>query len=257
MPLLPNTIKPLATKEKGVVCRYSLFIANCQSMKRYPHYSFDLWLTLIKSNPLFKSEREKYLFEKHNPCGIELANVKKIIRQVDLMCNMSNEWTGQCIEPLQMYAMVLQQMGHTSVKKDALRNIYADTEQIFFANLPTLYSDDTYPVLETLYNEGSQLHLISNTGYMSGKTMTEVLKRLGMMWLFKTTIFSDEICFSKPNYLAFRQLDNRITGSFTDAKSNVLHVGDNPFADGQGASAFGYDTFIVHSTNNTLLELIQ
>jgi len=36
-------------------------------MPYYRHYSFDLWLTLIKSNPGFKAERAHYFFENYNP----------------------------------------------------------------------------------------------------------------------------------------------------------------------------------------------
>ena len=32
----------------------------------HEHYSFDLWLTLIKSNPLFKPARIEYFFENYN-----------------------------------------------------------------------------------------------------------------------------------------------------------------------------------------------
>jgi putative hydrolase of the HAD superfamily len=46
-------------------------------MKTYKHYSFDLWLTLIKSNPIFKKERALF-FHQH------LNAAKKSIEEVEI-----------------------------------------------------------------------------------------------------------------------------------------------------------------------------
>ena len=41
-------------------------------MKTYKHYSFDLWLTLIKSNPTFKKERALFFHKHLNAAGKSL-----------------------------------------------------------------------------------------------------------------------------------------------------------------------------------------
>jgi putative hydrolase of the HAD superfamily len=43
----------------------------------YQHYSFDLWLTLIKSNPYFKIERTKIFHRDFNPAGKSIDDVAK------------------------------------------------------------------------------------------------------------------------------------------------------------------------------------
>ena len=63
-------------------------------MAFYKHYSFDLWLTLIKSNPRFKQERTSYFYEKFNTKNKSIEEVALIFRQVDLMVNAINEKTG-------------------------------------------------------------------------------------------------------------------------------------------------------------------
>lgn len=35
-------------------------------MQKFKHYSFDLWLTLIKSNPEFKLKRTIFFYDKFN-----------------------------------------------------------------------------------------------------------------------------------------------------------------------------------------------
>jgi putative hydrolase of the HAD superfamily len=73
----------------------------------YQHYSFDLWLTLIKSNPYFKIERTKIFHRDFNPAGKSIDDVARAFRQVDLMCNAVNERTGKNIDADEMYLMVI------------------------------------------------------------------------------------------------------------------------------------------------------
>lgn len=226
-------------------------------MKRYAHYSFDLWGTLIKSNPQFKKERARFIFQHYNPTELKLVDVEIILQDVGLMCHMSNEWTEQCVQPEQMYAMVFQQMGCVGLGKHKIRSIMFEINTLFYKYHPTLWDDDTELVLSQLHKEGSTLSILSNTGYMGGAVMREVLRALGISHLFKFALFSDELCSSKPSFLAYQRADALIQNSFTGGKSNVLHVGDSDLCDGRGAIDYGYDSYIVHSTKSTLLDLIQ
>ena len=64
-------------------------------MSRFRHYSFDLWLTLIKSNPAYKPERAGIFYRDYNSLNKSLEEIAAIFRQVDLMCNAINEKTGK------------------------------------------------------------------------------------------------------------------------------------------------------------------
>ena len=72
-------------------------------MQFYKHYSFDLWLTLIKSNPNFKKERALFFHKNFNSKKKNIEEIEKIFRQVDIICNSINEKTGKNIDADEMY----------------------------------------------------------------------------------------------------------------------------------------------------------
>ena len=76
-------------------------------MAFYKHYSFDLWLTLIKSNPAYKQERTRYFYQRFNTKHKNLAEIAVIFRQVDLMVNAINERTGKNVDADEMYLMII------------------------------------------------------------------------------------------------------------------------------------------------------
>lgn len=67
-------------------------------MSSYRHYSFDLWLTLIRSNPAFKQKRTEYFHQNFNYSHKSIDEVALAFRQIDIMCNTINEKTGKNID---------------------------------------------------------------------------------------------------------------------------------------------------------------
>jgi putative hydrolase of the HAD superfamily len=66
------------------------------------------------------------------------------------------------------------------------------------------------------------------------------LVQLGIDSYFSFKLFSDEIGYSKPNPLAYKTMyQNVLSLKPTIEKHQILHVGDNPIADLQGAENFG------------------
>jgi putative hydrolase of the HAD superfamily len=94
----------------------------------YQHFSFDLWLTLIRSNPAFKEKRASYFHQHFNYHNQSLEGVKRVFRQVDIMCNLINEKTGKNIDADEMYLMVLSMMndGDARIWKIDIEKLYAD-----------------------------------------------------------------------------------------------------------------------------------
>src|SRR5690242_9186347 len=93
----------------------------------YQHFSFDLWLTLIRSNPAFKDKRAEYFHQHFNYSNMPLEGVKHTFRQVDIMCNLINEKTGKNIDADEMYLMVLSTMndGDKAVWNIDIEKLYA------------------------------------------------------------------------------------------------------------------------------------
>lgn len=171
-------------------------------MPFYQHYSFDLWLTLIKSNPGFKSERTKIFHRDFNPDHKSIDEVALAFRQVDLMCNAVNERTGKNIDSDEMYLMVISLLNNNQLNLYDIDTdeLYAGMEQLVFQYMPVLYSDETIEVLARLKDmSGSTFSILSNTGFIRGVTLRKILMELKLHPYFDFQLYSDEVGLSKPN----------------------------------------------------------
>lgn len=227
------------------------------------HYSFDLWLTLIKSNPYFKIERTKIFHRDFNPAGKTIDEVAKAFRQVDLMCNAVNESTGKNIDADEMYLMVISlindnQLNLTGVDADTL---YKDMDKLLFNYMPMVYSSVTINVLQHLKEKGeATFSLLSNTGFIKGATLKQILVALKMDQYFDFQLYSDEVGMSKPNPALFNlMLENvqRVNYPHTISLNDIIHIGDNPRADIEGAEAAGIKSLLINSNNKSILSLIN
>jgi len=227
-------------------------------MIAYKHYSFDLWLTLIKSNPLFKQRRSVYFFNNFNSLQKPLAEVERIFRQVDLMCNSINETTGKNIDADEMYLMVISLINDNQVclPDIDLPALFADMEKLLFECLPLLYCDDTAQVLAQLKQAGCTMSILSNTGFIKGATLRKVLHELDIAQYFDFQLYSDEAGLSKPNKAFFQLLLDEISAIRYVSLDQIIHIGDNPKADIWGAESVGINSLLVNSNNISIKNLI-
>lgn len=232
-------------------------------MQIYQHYSFDLWLTLIKSNPYFKIERTKIFHRDFNPAGKSIDEVARAFRQVDLMCNAVNERTGKNIDADEMYLMVINTINDNQyplVDVDIDR-LYADMEKLLFYYLPVLYSPVTIEVLQHLKQKGDcSLSILSNTGFIKGQTLRKVMVKLGLDTFFNFQIYSDEEGMSKPNGDLFKLMVQKVKECNKPKqidRSGIIHIGDNPAADIAGANDAGLNSLLINSNNLSILTLLS
>lgn len=225
------------------------------------HYSFDLWFTLIKSNPIFKKQRALYFFENYNSNNESLEFVEKVFRNVDLMCNAINEKTGGNIDSEEMYLMVLHQINSSNFHFNTLDLdlLLHQMENLFFQYAPVLFDDDTSNVLKTLKsNPNTSLNILSNTAFIKGATLQKLLEHLNIAQYFDFQIYSDQVGVSKPNGIIFDHLLQKITdNNLLLIKNQIMHVGDNEIADIQGAKNAGLQTFLLNSNHKSIINLIQ
>lgn len=218
-------------------------------LDQYKHYSFDLWLTLIRSHPEFKYERSVYFQQQFNPLNKSLEEIQHIFRRVDLMCNAINEKTGGNIRAEEMYLMVLHDIyeGNNFCDID-ITTLYQIIEEMIMHYLPQLYTSDTIESLQLLKSRGAKINLLSNTGFIKGCTLRKILRAVGVEGVFDFELYSDETGYSKPNQKMFELvLEHAKTHHSQIEKSEILHIGDNILADIQGAQTFGFSAFHVHS----------
>ncbi|MBD1395313.1 HAD family hydrolase [Mucilaginibacter glaciei] len=232
-------------------------------MPYYQHYSFDLWLTLIKSNPDFKRERAKYFHQNFNSSHKTVDEVSGIFRRVDLMCNAINEKTGKNIDADEMYLMVIDLINNGTLLFDDVdtKSLHAQMETLLFTYPPLMYSDVTIEVLSHLKQKsGATFSLLSNTGFITGKTLRKVLALYGLDNYFDFELYSDEVGMSKPNPAFFELMLNNIdicNNCKTIPLSNIIHVGDNPKNDFEAARNAGVNSLLINSNNQNILSLTQ
>lgn len=231
-------------------------------MAFYKHYSFDLWLTLIKSNPIFKQERTKYFYEKFNAKHKSVDEIAVIFRQVDLMVNAINEKTGKNVDADEMYLMVISIINDYKFQFEELDldALYNEMEELLFNHMPLIYCENCLPVLSRIKESNlSSTNILSNTGFIKGKTLKKVLDHLQIDQFIDFQLYSDEVRMSKPNPKFFELMLNTI-----DKKkhpeltlNDIIHVGDNPHADIRGAEAMGVKSMLINSNNQSILTLLS
>lgn len=234
-------------------------------MKRYQHYSFDLWYTLIRSNPGFKSVRTDYMSSNFNPHGKTKKEIQVITSKIAHMCDVISETTEMSVHPLQMYAMLLHGLDFDlkNVKEIDLISILNVMHARFLATPPPLYDKDTENVLRQLKAEGATISITSNTGFVPGGTLRQYLSNMGLARYIDFYIFSDEVGVCKPSQLIFNKMllqaqqRTNLQGRGMLHPREVIHVGDNLKADILGAEACGIVAFHVHgTTGKTLKDLL-
>ncbi len=231
-------------------------------MLPYKNYSFDLWLTLIKSNPLFKKRRSEFFFKELNFNNNSFEKIEETFRKVDLMCNSINQKVGKNIDALEMYLMVLYLLSSDDncFENINVEEIYQEVEEILFENLPVIYSDHCFQVLDILKDQGAMINILSNTGFIKGRSLRKVLHKIGLDSYFDFQIYSDEFGLSKPTKEIFQHLIKNIE-EYRKAEpvslKDIVHIGDNPVADFNGALSIGIGALLINSNNRSILSLLN
>ena len=232
-------------------------------MKTYKHYSFDLWLTLIKSNPVFKKERALFFHQHLNATKKSLEEVEMVFRRVDLMSNAINQKTGGNLEAEEMYLMVIYELNssNSTFENVDIKWLLHEMEQLFFQYIPTIYNTETFSTLNVLKEiPDVSMSILSNTAFIKGSTLRVVLKHLALDQFFNFQCYSDEVGMSKPNPQFFGLMIENIQAVRPNDNINlqeIIHIGDNFVADILGANNLKINSFLINSNNHTIADLLK
>lgn len=231
-------------------------------MNAYKHYSFDLWLTLIKSNPAFKVDRTCYFYENFNSKNKSIHEIGVIFRQVDLMVNAMNEKTGKNVDADEMYLMVISLINDYDFNFHDLdlEDLYQKMEVLLLNHMPLIYCDNCLNVLSAIKSSGeTSTNILSNTGFIKGHTLRKVISHLGIDEFIDFQLYSDEVRMSKPNRGFFQLMIDTIDREKHQQLSlnEIIHVGDNPLADVRGAQMIGISSMLIHSNNLSISNLLS
>lgn len=214
--------------------------------KNYSHLSFDLWLTLIKSNPEFKKKRN-LLFKNFFEVDATIEKVNEVVRYYDVLCNNINEKTGLNLNTHEIYYLILNALQVDLSKNEAkkLGEFYDETEILFMNYKPELIFPDIKRQFENMVSEGKSINILSNTGFIKGKSLRKLISYYELTEYFTFQIYSDEVGYSKPNNEIFQLVFDQVNKSNETQKKEILHIGDNIIADYNGAINFGFDAHLL------------
>lgn len=227
-------------------------------LKGLKHVSFDLWLTLIKSDPVFKPLRNE-LFARHFAVQQPAEAVTQAFRYFDLLFNRINEKTGGNLQQTEMLYLILDHLGVDveTVTDELMQAYYREMEQLFFRHHPQLIDKHTLAVLRRIRDRGCSVNILSNTGFILGSTLRQLLPVLGIAEYFDFQVYSDETGCSKPSADMYDHVWSRVRQYGPVEKEEILHVGDNAVADYKGAQLFGFRSALVDTHNNLLSNLFS
>ena len=211
--------------------------------KGFKHISFDLWLTLIKSNPEFKIKRN-LLFKDYFEIESPIEKVSQQLRYYDVVCNTINERTGLNIDTNEIYLFILASLDVPiqGIQLSKLEGFYTESERLFLSYKPTLIYSNTKDYLKIIKSEGIGINILSNTGCIKGFTLKKLMAFYELEECFNFQIYSDECGFSKPNKKIFDLVHKEVPHI---DKSQILHVGDNEIADYKGALEYGFKAHLI------------
>jgi len=217
------------------------------------HISFDLWLTLIKSHPEFKTKRAEFFYSNFNVNNYSISEIFNRIKEIDKQCDYINEKSGDKIPAIKMYEKILVNIGIpiNDIDSILLDSIKKRIDNLFLEYKPEKLTPNIDNILYILNNDGYSLNISSNTGFIESEIMLQTLFNMNLYEYFSFFLFSDEVGASKPSKFFFEQVEIKSNVN----KHEILHVGDNYSTDYLGASNFGFKA--MHINNNYTINDIK
>jgi putative hydrolase of the HAD superfamily len=206
--------------------------------------SFDLWGTLIGSHPDFKAHRNELLRRRLAP-GTTPELFTATLRAADRAADEESIVAGTDIGFLPRVESALDRLGvRATITPADTEEMEAEQRRTALAYPP----QPLHPDLPRLLAELARivpLAITSNTGMLPGTLMRDLLRPQGLLECFTVQTFSNEVQFAKPHPGIFQ---HTLEGLGAPDPASVLHVGDNPQADIQGAAGAGMATALVTPT---------
>lgn len=202
--------------------------------------SFDIWKTLIKSNPEYKPTRDEHIANK---LDLQTGLVKTALRQADIACDKESDQTGVQFGPIERLQSMCNILG-TPLGHTALSTVAHEVQELFLQYPLQLMEPELLKTLDNI-RANRAIALTSNTGFIDGAYMREALRTVGIIDRTNHQIFSNEIGVAKPDTKIFAK-----TAELLGVEASLItHVGDNFDADYVGATKAGMRA--VHLSDET------
>lgn len=198
--------------------------------------SFDIWSTLLTTNPVYKDERAKAISTSLCKKDISLEQMHKIIKEADDALDRQTEIDGKQYglkERLYaIYDLLDSSIRVAEMNDDVVKKFDDISLELVSTYLPIVIEEDLLETLKKLQERGVEMAVMSNTGFIEGKHMRVALEKLGILPFMRVQLFSNEVGVAKPD----KQIFDAIVDQTGYLPSEILHVGDNLIADYVGAT---------------------
>jgi putative hydrolase of the HAD superfamily len=136
--------------------------------------------------------------------------------------------------------IVWQTVGPYCKNKD-FEQIFKDLFETFTLAKRWNLTEDALPTLQSLKTRGYRLALLTNWD----KRIRSLNAEIGLDDLFESIFISSEIGFEKPDRRIFSHVEKKMRLQ----PNNLLHIGDNPVRDADGAIKAGWNALIFDPDN--------
>jgi len=202
------------------------------------HLSFDLWGTIFKSNPSYSAARAEIIQTVYEDHVLDINQIDLAFKQVSWQVNTFQKRYAREVPYEFKHMLVLDRL---KIGPDACDNAYLSLfDKLVLEHPPILI----YPKCVDLINNfragaSDALSIVSNTQFVKGKVLLQVLKNYGVDTSRINCFFSDEIGMCKPDPLIYFN----VVMLNKHAAKETLHIGDDPITDLVPARKAGMEAF--------------
>lgn len=198
--------------------------------------SFDIWKTLVKSNPDYKPARDTYIADS---LLVPVDELKIVAREVDVAADKLTDTTGEQFGPIERLDRIARRQG-IELSSDKLSSMAIDIQELFL-EYPLMFNEPNLADTLAEIAKRKPITLTSNTGFIDGEYMRKALNTIGILESTKGRVFSNEVGVAKPDIRIFQSAASQLALNMHD----IVHVGDNPLADYHGARRAGMQALLL------------
>lgn len=229
--------------------------------------SFDLWNTLIQSNPKFQEARLKMIASYTRLSEDKITKYLKLFKyDIDTTCEKFGIQPDIDVAFSNLYNLL--EIDSRLITVHDFKNEYHEIFENYPAVLCTISKEDrmllktitskkylferenTIAAILEILSEKYNLVITSNTVLIPGEILRRTLYNRGIKNFFSEMYFSDESTHCKPHPEFFSKMHYN-SGSL---KRNIIHIGDNIKTDIEGALNYGLNT--IQITDNDLSTVV-
>lgn len=213
--------------------------------------TLDFWNTIGIPNPAFADARTE-LLSLYGITREDYKNTKKYIDE-NLAINLQ-----RAVEPTDAVRYLFNNSGKL-VSEEVVEQVSHSIQTLARLYQPTVNTPELEEAITFAKSKGVALGIISNTNFVDDSSILHSILEQTNDW-FDFGIFSGKVNLVKPDVNIFNLaiLDYLDLRNELIKPENVLHIGDNPICDTQGATAAGFRAFTVDKgSHSQILEIIK